>query len=124
MKEGYDTGVSIDGAFFLQLDQHASAPIEGAYEALKAAGKQAHSLRLAMLAVQLREAKAGHFDKVIKAIDEMVVTLADEDKADIDKRDQCKDEYKNIASKVADVTWLIKKNDAKIDKLQGLIEAR
>jgi len=93
-----------------------------AYAALKTSAHRVHSLRLAELAVQVREAKAGHFDAVIKAIDEMIVTLKEENQADIDKRDQCIDEYKNTDSVIAQETWEIEKNQARIDKLQGLID--
>merc|ERR550532_1812454 len=37
-------------------------------------------------------------------------------------RDQCKEEYKKIASVIGEVTWLIEKNEAKIDKLVKTIE--
>jgi len=77
-----------------------------------------------MLAVQLREAKVGHFDKVLAAIDTMITTLKEEDAADIAKRDQCKEEYKKIDSTVANINWLIEKNVAKIDKLDNIIAAR
>jgi len=59
---------------------------------------------------------------VIAAIDEMIKTLADEDAADIAKRDQCKAEYQSIASRVANITWLIQVNEATIDKLTRTIE--
>jgi hypothetical protein len=64
----------------------------------------------------------GHFDEVLAAIDEMIKTLKQEDLDDIAKRDQCKEQYKDIASKIGDVTWLIEKNEAKIDKLLKTIE--
>jgi hypothetical protein len=99
----------------------ADAPAK-AYAALKSHATQAHSLRLAALAVQLQEAKVGHFDAVITAIDEMIKTLQEEDASDIRKRDQCKNEYHSIAGTVADVSWMIEKNEAKIDKLDTIIE--
>jgi len=114
----YDTGRDIS---FLQVDSDA-APVQKAYSMLKAQATEAHSLRLAMLAVQVREAKVGHFDKVIQSIDEMIKVLKDEDTADIAKRDQCKDEYQKIASKSGDLKWKIKVNEATIDKLTKLIE--
>merc|ERR1712187_7252 len=40
---------------------------------------------------------------------------------DVDKRDQCKDTYTEIESTVKDLSWKIKKNEAKIDKLEKLI---
>jgi len=110
-------------ASFLQVgsSESTAAPML-AYAALKKQASKVHSLRLATLAVEVREAKAGHFDKVIKAIDEMIVTLKEEGQADIDKRDQCIDEYKNTDSVIAETKWLIEKNQARIDKLQGLID--
>jgi hypothetical protein len=116
----YDTGMKIES--FLQVDSASTS--EPAYAALKARATEAHSLRLAALAVQVREAKVGHFDKVIAAIDEMMATLKEEDAADIAKRDQCLDEYQKTDSAIADIKWLIEKNEAKIDKLEGLIELR
>jgi len=114
MDNSYKTGV--DKLVFLQVAS------EGAYAPLRDAARRAHSLRLAALAVRVREAKVGHFDVVLKEIDVMIRTLRDEDAADIAKRDQCKSEYQKISSTVANVEWLIKKNNAKIDKLVSLIE--
>jgi len=123
VSDSYDAGIDIAPAL-LQVKSSDNSPKASAYKALKEQASRSHSLRLAMLAVEVKQAKAGHFDEVIAAIDSMIATLADEDKADIAKRDECKDEYKNIASKLGDVTWLIEKNVAKIDKLQSLIDAR
>jgi len=109
-------------AFFQVKSDDSSAAINKAFTALKEKASSTHSLRLAMLAAQLRQAKAGHFDAVIKAIDEMMVTLKEENAADIAKRDQCKEEYLNTDSRTADLEWKIKNNIAKIDKLQGLID--
>merc|ERR1740117_1534038 len=53
-----------------------------------------------------------------------MVTLQEEGTADIAKRDQCKEEYTKTASNIANITWLIEKNVAKIDKLESLIEKR
>jgi len=120
----YDSGaVDISPASFLQLSR-SSAPNVLAYEKIKKQARKAHSVRLAALAVQVHEAKVGHFDAVIKAIDEMMVTLKEEDAADIAKKDQCNEEYTKTASKIANITWLIQKNVAKIDKLEALIEKR
>jgi len=112
-------------ASFLQIDEaHAQAVYGNAYKILKDQAAKAHSLRLAMLAVQVRSTKAGHFDKVIEAIDMMVNTLNEEGEADRAKRNQCKEEYQTNALNVQDLDWKIKNNQAKINKLQGLIEQR
>merc|ERR1719242_2937229 len=118
--DSYDTGTVTS---FLQ--KSAGNTAEGAaaaYHKLRDAARKTHSLRLAALAVRVQGTKAGHFDEVIAAIDEMIKTLKEEDLADIAKRDQCKDEYKKIASVIGEVTWLIEKNEAKIDKLIATIE--
>merc|ERR1719163_2171095 len=54
----------------------------------------------------------------------MIQTLKDEGAADIAKRDQCKSEYQKIDRTVSKLTWQIKNNEAKIEKLQKLIELR
>jgi len=77
-----------------------------------------------MLAVSVRTAKAGHFDAVMKAIDDMVTTLNEEGEADRAKKNQCNDEYQKIAQTLGDLDWKIKNNEATIDKKEKLIELR
>merc|ERR1719247_2475951 len=110
---------------FLQIssDESTSAT-SNAYKALKKAATESHSMRLASLAASVRMAKAGHFDGVMEAIDEVMATLKAEGQSDIDKRDQCKEDYQSIASKSADMKWQIKNDVAKINKLAAAIEAR
>jgi len=107
---------------FLQIESEASAKAMRAYTSLKAQARKVHSLRLARLAAKVRLAGVGHFDGVIKDIDNMIQVLKDEGQADIDKRDQCIEEYKNTDSVIAETKWMIEKNQAKINKLQGLID--
>jgi len=95
-----------------------------AYNALRKQVRKAHSFRLAALAVEVRTAKVGHFDKVIGEIDKMIQTLKDEGADDLAKKTQCLDEYQKIDKTVAKLDWLIKNNEAKIEKLEGLIELR
>jgi len=102
----------------------SNAPANKAYKALKVQATKAHSMRLAMLAVQIRTTKAGHFDKVIGAIDKMIQTLSDEGADDLAKKTQCLDEYQEIDRTVSKLDWNIKNNLAKIDKLEKLIELR
>lgn len=101
----------------------AMAKSAQAYEALRSHATAAHSLRLARMAVTVRTADVGHFDKVLKAIDAMVQTLKSEDLDDIVKKDQCTDEYHEINRTVEDVSWKITVNEAKIAKLQRYIES-
>jgi chromosome segregation ATPase len=124
IKEGKETGVVTtydsgrDIAFSLIEMQ---TPTQKAYTAIKSVAAQVHSYRLAMMAVKVRQAKVGHFDKVIEAIDSMLQTLKSEDAADIEKRDQCIDQYKSIESAVGNYTWLIQKNEGKIRKIDDSI---
>eukprot|EP00429_Kryptoperidinium_foliaceum_P048739 CAMPEP_0176120000 /NCGR_PEP_ID=MMETSP0120_2-20121206/60349_1 /TAXON_ID=160619 /ORGANISM="Kryptoperidinium foliaceum, Strain CCMP 1326" /LENGTH=728 /DNA_ID=CAMNT_0017454431 /DNA_START=40 /DNA_END=2226 /DNA_ORIENTATION=+ len=119
----YDTGRDI--SFFQSgaAVSTAEAP-ERAYSILKRQATAGHSLRLASLAVRVRQAKVGHFGEVISAIDAMLTALKEENAADVTKRDQCKEEYTKIESKTKDLKWKIKNNAAKIEKLTKLIELR
>merc|ERR1719271_1755498 len=111
---------------FLQMASvvDAQASNARAYNALKVQVKKSHSVGLAALAVRIRTAKFGHFEDVIKAIDEMIKTLEEEGADDLAKKTQCLDEYQEIDKTVADLDWKIKNNEAKIAKLEKLIELR
>jgi len=109
---------------FLQVSKDSSSPAFKAYSAIRTQARKAKSLRLASLAATVRLAKVGHFDTVIKAIDDMVQTLKDEGNADIQKRDQCNNQYQDIASNVADLSWKVQKNEAALDKFEKLIAMR
>merc|ERR1719327_2149636 len=111
---------------FLQIASvvDAQAPNARAYNALKVQVKKSHSVRLAALAVRIRTAKFGHFEDVIKAIDEMIKTLEEEGADDLAKKTQCLDEYQEIDKTVKDLDWKIKNNEAKIAKLEKLIDLR
>jgi len=108
---------------FLQLssDDDESAPASKAYKILKAQATAHHSIRLAALAAAVRTAKVGHFEAVVKAIDEVIATLKEEEKADIKKRDSCKDEYQKNSETQADLKWKIQNNEALITKLEEQI---
>mmetsp|Transcript_161960 Transcript_161960/g.295714 ORF Transcript_161960/g.295714 Transcript_161960/m.295714 type:complete len:724 (+) Transcript_161960:59-2230(+) len=127
IKAGKETGAdpSIKVTSFLQLGSSDSAKeaVAKAYGAIKAQATHAQSFRLAALAVRIRTAKVGHFDEVIKAMDQMTQVLKDEGAADLAKKTQCIEEYKDIASTVGDTKWLIEKNEAKIAKLEMKIAA-
>jgi len=106
---------------FIQLADSSSSAAMKAYNALKAQATKSHSLRLAALAATVREMGPGHFDKVIKMIDEMMQTLKDEEQDDIKQRDWCKTEYQENSEEKAEIKWLIKNNDAMIVKLEKII---
>merc|ERR1711953_1179260 len=107
---------------FLQMDSESSAPAQHAYAVLKRQATKTHSLRLAQVAASIHTTKSGHFDKVIKSIDEIIGNLKKEEADDIKKRDECKDKFLEIESTVRDLDWKIEKNEAKIEKLEKLIE--
>merc|ERR1719331_3105114 len=123
IKPGVETFLQIASTPALIQDS-ANAPAARAYGALRAQVKKTHSIRLAALAVQVRTSKAGHFDEVIKAIDEMIKTLQEEGADDLAKKTQCLDEYQENTKTVKDLDWQIKNNLAKIAKLEKLIELR
>jgi hypothetical protein len=71
---------------FMQVSSSANkTPVQLAYEEIKKQASRTHSLRLASLAALVQTSKAGHFDEVMKAIDEVMQTLKDEGQADIER---------------------------------------
>jgi hypothetical protein len=54
----------------------------------------------------------------------MITTLKEEGAADLAKKEQCLDEYQDITKTVKKLDWNIKNNEAKIAKLEKLIELR
>jgi len=123
-REQFQKSFKSGDASFLQIDSSSDemAPaIKQAYETIKKQATSTHSLRLARLATNLRSEKSGHFDKVMKAIDEVLQALRDEETEDIEKRDECKDKYQEIESTSKDLEWKIEKNNAKINKLEKMI---
>jgi len=110
---------------FLQLasagDLGSSAPTKKAYAALKNAASRSKSLRLASLAAAVRVSTGGHFDKIIEKIDEMISDLKKEDAEDIKQRDDCKDQYQELAMQKSEIKWLIEKNEAEIVKIEDAI---
>merc|ERR1719163_1207150 len=54
----------------------------------------------------------------------MIKTLNEEGDADLAKKNQCLNEYQKITQTVKKLDWKIKNNEAKIDKLEKLIELR
>merc|ERR1719174_3049410 len=82
IKPGVETFLQIASSPSL-LQDSAMAPAARAYNVLKSKLKKHHSVRLAALAVEIRSSKAGHFDEVIKAIDEMIKTLEEEGADDL-----------------------------------------
>lgn len=123
IKPGVETFLQVASTPALVQDS-TNAPSVRAYNAIKAQVQKSHSMRLAALAVRVRTAKFGHFEDVIKAIDEMIKTLDEEGAADLAKKTQCLNEYQKVTSNVNDLDWKIKNNLAKIDKLEKLIELR
>merc|ERR1719217_1220291 len=109
---------------FMQIasDSSVSDAATKAFNVLKAQAKKSHSLRLAALAATIRTMGHGHFDAVIKQIDEMIQTLKDEEADDIKQRDWCKEEYHLNSEEKIDLKWKIKNNDAMIVKLTEIID--
>jgi uncharacterized small protein (DUF1192 family) len=119
---GYGTGTNNTKSFLQVEMKDSNSPTSKAYAALRLEARKTHSLRLASLAATVRMAKAGHFEKVIKAIDDMINTLKVEGADDLKKKEQCLTQYQDINVKVGDLSWKIQKNQAAIDKLTSLIE--
>jgi hypothetical protein len=121
------------GFEFLQVSSNSDSAqrnkaINNAFELLQSQARKAGSLKLAAIAAAVSEEQdergVGHFDKVLEAIDTMIGTLKDEEKADIEQNDECLDKIQQITSTKGDLKWKIEKNGAKIEKLGNTISAK
>jgi predicted nucleic acid-binding Zn-ribbon protein len=101
-------------SMFIQTDMEKRG-INRAIAAISKVAAANKSLKLAALAVQMR--KAGHFDKVIKAIDDMISTLGEEAQDDITKRDACKLKTHTKTEEKSVLEHKIERNTLKIEKL-------
>jgi len=92
------------GLSFLQTvttrSSQSESAVRSAYKVLRTQVRKTHNMRLAALAASVRVAEAGHFDEVLKDFDAMVQTLKDEQQADIDRKDQCLEEYQKNTRQV------------------------
>lgn len=98
---------------FLQMGRPG---VMNAYTKLQDLARKHQSLRLASLAVKVKE--GGHFDDVIAIVDKMIDVIRREDKHDIGLKDQCQQDYEILKSEKGDLKHLIKKNENKLDLLQ------
>jgi hypothetical protein len=106
-----------EGVSFIQFEAEG-LPRERAYRALKKALHGHKSLKLARLAATVRATAQGHFDDVIKAIDEMLQTLKDEESEDIKQRDWCIEETHVETSNRDDFAYDIAQLEAKIERAE------
>jgi len=117
-----DTSTLDKTSSFIQLSaQEQTEGVHRAVSALMKAAAASKSIKLAAIAVEAR--KSGHFDKVIKAIDDMIVELGVEEQDDITKRDDCIATTHKKNEKRRLELHEIKRNDIRIEKLQKRIEA-
>merc|ERR1719420_951862 len=80
------------------------------------------SSRVAKIAAKLRITAEGHFDAVIEEIDVLLKQLKEEEKADIEHRDWCKDETFKNEQEAARYEYKIRKTEAHEIRLQGQLE--
>eukprot|EP00451_Oxyrrhis_marina_P006855 CAMPEP_0204303602 /NCGR_PEP_ID=MMETSP0468-20130131/83991_1 /ASSEMBLY_ACC=CAM_ASM_000383 /TAXON_ID=2969 /ORGANISM="Oxyrrhis marina" /LENGTH=609 /DNA_ID=CAMNT_0051282917 /DNA_START=49 /DNA_END=1876 /DNA_ORIENTATION=- len=106
-------------ATFVQVSDTQTSALEPVYAALQKAAKSSHSPRLALLTVQLRQGARGHFDEVVKVIDDMLATLKEEDATDIENRDNCVEQENDNHNRLQDLDYAIKKLGNKISKLNS-----
>jgi len=107
----------MEAASFLQ---ESSQPASKAYRVLKAAAMKTKSLRLAQIAAQVKT--GGHFDEVIKMIDDMIAVHNVDEKDDIEQRDWCKEETFKNEQEAARYEYKVEKHNTKIMKLTKKLE--
>jgi hypothetical protein len=102
---------------FLQTHQSAKSPRKAVYNALKKAATKTHSIRLATLASRVYSTAAGHFDVVMKAIDDMITMLHKEQEDDFHHKDWCENENGASDAKIENLEYDMDSLSNKIERL-------
>jgi len=97
-----------------------SSPRQKVFDTLKKGAAKAKSLRLLSIAAQVKA--GGHFDAVTGEIDKMMGVIQEEEKADIRKKDWCKDEIHKNEQEAARYEYKVKKKDAHIGRLRAKLD--
>jgi hypothetical protein len=112
---------------FLQTELSARSPRKAVYNALKKAATKTRSVRLAELASRVYTTEAGHFDVVMKAIDDMITMLHKEQEDDIHHKDWCENENGASDAKIEnleqDMGYLSNKIERMTNKKNALIDS-
>mmetsp|Transcript_130269 Transcript_130269/g.324812 ORF Transcript_130269/g.324812 Transcript_130269/m.324812 type:complete len:723 (+) Transcript_130269:34-2202(+) len=91
-----------------------------AFSTLKSLATRFKNTRMAHIALQLKA--AGHFDKVMAAMDSMIDLLRKEEQEDIEHRDRCQASENKNTNDMEDLSHDINKATTKIGALEGEIE--
>jgi len=107
---------------FLQLktvNKHTQSSMgrAKAYDQLKALASKFHNRQMAMIAVEVKT--AGHFDKVIAMIDQMIALLRKEEMEDIEHRDRCENSQNANGNEIDDLDHEIKKTEGSLKRMKG-----
>merc|ERR1719324_1718433 len=98
-----------------------SSPVAAkAYDVLKNGGERVGSLRLVQIASNLKA--GGHFDAVTGEIDKMKEVIKEEEKADINQKDWCKEEKHKNEQEAGRFEYKVEKTDAVIGRLKVKLE--
>merc|ERR1719235_1569813 len=112
---------------FLQTQSSVRSPRKAVYNALKKAASKTKSVRLAELASQVYTTEAGHFDVVMKAIDDMIAMLHKEQEDDFHHRDWCENENGASDNKIEnleqDMGYLSNKIERLTNKKNSLVDS-
>merc|ERR1719356_1972684 len=117
--DAHDTFTRTFNPAFLQTHLHRNGDRRQAAELLAAKASKLHSPRLAALATSM---KLDAFEKVKKAIDDLVKALQDEMAAEVKKRDWCIEEFDNNALETQQTEFVKKDVLAKIAALETTIK--
>merc|ERR1719235_1948790 len=117
MSEAATTTFEKSATTFLQTQLSARSPRKAVYNALKKAATKTRSVRLAELASRVYTTEAGHFDVVMKAIDDMIAMLHKEQEDDFHHRDWCENENGASDNKIENLEYDMDALSNKIERL-------
>jgi len=118
---GKTLGKDAASASLLQVDNTAQQVKQRALALIQAARSTSRrSIPLDLVSMALKGKKVG-FEKVIKLIDDMVVTLGQEQKDDDKKKEYCNAEIDAAEDKAKEIERNIKNLDAEMEDMEGTI---
>jgi len=116
--EAKETFKSAESTFFLQISAVNSQRDASVYQHLKALATKYSSLKIARIAATAQT--GGHFDKVLEAIDKMIVMLREEAQLDVKDRDFCEQKQNKNKNDMEDLKYDIQKATETIERLENV----
>lgn len=110
-------------ASFIQESSKITSPASGkALDALRKVSLVTADVRLASIAQAVKNAASGQFDEVVKAIDDMLGVLVEEDSTDLKRKEQCEEDRQTGTRSAHTLSIAIDEHTDAVTKTGGEIQ--